>query len=393
MTPRVKRLQLSQFRNYECLDLATDAQLVALSGDNGAGKTNLLEAISFLCAGRGLRRADLKDVSRRVSIKSDLTRLDSVSSSHTHLPSIQAWAVSATLHGALGDAQLGTGTQECEQGRKCRIDRAPVSSALAFADHLRLIWLTPAQDGLFAASAGERRRFLDRLVLAVDTAHGARVSGLERALRSRNKLLEEPNFDSSWASSIEREIAEIGTCVAAARAETVARLKALISRQRNDLSPFPYADIALEGELETRVMREPASSVEDWFRDELRKTRARDRAAGRTLTGPQMSDFVVIHGPKQAPAALSSTGEQKALLIGLILAHGQLVNEMTGIAPILLLDEIAAHLDPRRRAALYELLRDLGGQVFMTGTDASLFEALGADSLQLNVEGGVITSR
>ena len=377
MTPRVKRLQLSQFRNYETLDLPIDAQLVSLSGDNGAGKTNLLEAISFLCAGRGLRRADLKNVSHR---------------GLAHSPCIHSWAVSATLEGALGDIQLGTGIDAHEQGRKCRIDRAPVTSATAFADHLRLVWLTPAQDGLFTASAGERRRFLDRLVLAIDAAHGTRVSALERALRSRNKLLEESSFDVGWASSIEREIAEIGTCVAAARAEAVARLKALIARQRNDLSPFPFADIALDGELESRVMREPASSVEDWFKDELRKTRMRDKAAGRTLTGPQMSDFIVMHGPKQAPAALSSTGEQKALLIGLILAHGQLVNEMTGIAPILLLDEIAAHLDPRRRVALYELLRDLGGQVFMTGTDASLFKDLGTDSLQLNVEGGVITS-
>ena len=372
MTSRVTRLQLSEFRNYETLDLPTDAQLVALSGDNGAGKTNLLEAVSFLCAGRGLRRADLKDISRRNSCR--------------------PWAVSATLNGATGDAQLGTGIDLSEPGRKCRIDRAPVSSALAFADHLRLIWLTPAQDGLFTGSAGDRRRFLDRLVLAVDTAHGARVSALERALRSRNKLLEEQSFDSGWASSIEREIAEIGTSVAAARSETAARLQALIARQRNDFSPFPYADIALEGELEKRVMQEPASSVEDWFREELRKTRARDRASGRTLTGPQMSDLIVLHGPKQALAAQSSTGEQKALLIGLILAHGQLVNEMTGIAPILLLDEIAAHLDPKRRAALYELLRDLGGQVFMTGTDPSLFEMLGTDSLQLFVDGGVISS-
>ncbi len=370
MTSRILRLQLSEFRNYETLDLKTDAQLIALSGDNGAGKTNLLEAISLLCAGRGLRRADLKDICRRRSDK--------------------PWAVSATLESALGEVQLGTGTDTCEPGRKCRIDRSPVSSALAFAAYLRLIWLTPAQDGLFTGSAGDRRRFLDRLVLAVDTAHGARVSALERALRSRNRLLEESGFDTGWASSIEREIAETGTSVAAARAETVARLRALIARQRNDISPFPYVDIALEGELETRVMNEPAVNVEDWFREELRKTRSRDRASGRTLTGPQMSDLVVLHGPKQTPAAQSSTGEQKALLIGLILAHGQLVNEMTGIAPILLLDEIAAHLDPRRRAALYDLLRDLGGQVFMTGTDASLFETLGADGLNLFVDGGVI---
>jgi DNA replication and repair protein RecF len=369
-TPRILRLQLSEFRNYTALDIATDAQLITLSGDNGAGKTNLLEAISLFCAGRGLRRADLSDMAYKNGTYS--------------------WAVSAQICGNLGEAQLGTGILGADQPRKCRIDRAPVSSASAFADHVRVIWLTPAQDGLFTGSAGDRRRFLDRLVLAVDPSHGSRVNALERALRSRNKLLEDNQFDAGWASSIEREIAEIGVCVAAARSETVARLRALIARQSNNTSPFPYADMSLSGELETRIAEQPASSVEDWFRDELARTRMRDRAAGRTLTGPQMSDLCVMHGSKSAPAGQCSTGEQKALLIGLILAHSQLVNEMTGITPIMLLDEIAAHLDPKRRAALYELLRDLGGQVFMTGTDASLFETLHTDSLKLHVSAGAV---
>ncbi len=370
MSPRITRLQLHSFRNYAFLDLATNAQLIALTGENGAGKTNFLEALSYFCLGRGLRRADLWDITKQGADT--------------------GWAVSIELNGAQGEAQLGTGVETKGSPRKCRIDRNPVLSAAAFADHLRLIWLTPAQDGLFTASAGERRRFLDRLVLAVDCTHGTRVSAYERALRSRNKLLEEPHFDSLWADSIEREIAEIGVCVAAARAETVARLKALIMHQRNDASIFPHADMALNGALEIKLSHTPAIEVENWFRDELRKTRQRDRVAGRTLTGPQTSDLVVLHGPKQMEASQCSTGEQKALLIGLILAHSQLVHEMTGIRPILLLDEIAAHLDPKRRANLYELLANLGGQVFMSGTDASLFESLNANFIKLNVSEGTI---
>ncbi len=368
MIARITRLQLSEFRNYNSADIATDAQMVALSGDNGAGKTNLLEACSFFCAGRGLRRAELCDVADRSGRGS--------------------WAVSIEIDGAYGKTQLGTGFDPTESVRKCRIDRAPVPSATSFADHLRLIWLTPQQDGLFIGSSGDRRRFLDRLVLAVDAEHGSRVNALEKALRNRNRLLEDARFDPAWASAIEREIAGIGVGVAAARGETVARLRALIARQRNDTSPFPYADITLIGEIEQRLVIEPATTVEDWYREELAKTRMRDRVAGRTLTGPHRSDLAVLHGPKQAPAGQSSTGEQKALLIGLILAHAQLVAEMTGMTPILLLDEIAAHLDPGRRIALYGLLRALGGQVIMTGTDPGLFEGLGADSLRLTIEAG-----
>jgi DNA replication and repair protein RecF len=371
VSPKITRLQLNEFRNYAALDIVTDAQFIALHGDNGAGKTNLLEAISLFCAGRGLRRADMSEITRHSSVS--------------------GWAVSLEVQGNLGEAYLGTGTQSSDQPRKCRIDRSSVSSASAFADHLRVIWLTPAQDGLFVGSAGDRRRFLDRLVLAVDPHHGSRVSALERALRSRNRLLEDAQFDTHWVSSIEREIAEIGVCVAAARAETVARLRALVSRQRDEVSPFPHADIMLNGALEIKLSQEPASHVEDWFKDELSRTRMRDRAAGRTLTGPQMSDLIVLHGPKLVPAGQCSTGEQKALLIGLILAHSQLVHEMTGITPIMLLDEVAAHLDPKRRAGLYELLRHLGGQVFMTGTDASLFETLGTDSLKLYVSAGFVS--
>ncbi len=367
-SPAICRLKLHDFRNYAALDLSIAASIIALIGENGAGKTNLLEAISFLTPGRGLRRADLIEARR--------------------LGGIGGWAVSAEICGANGEVQLGTGIEPKEPGRKCRVDRNPVASATAFSNHIRILWLTPAQDGIFTGSAGERRRFLDRLVLAVDPQHGARVNALERALRNRNRLLEDERYDPSWASAIEREIAEIGVAVAAARFETTTRLASLIERHRDPASPFPHALIWIEGEIEARLGQEPSGQTEDWFRARLRETRARDRAAGRCLTGPQTSDFKVLHGPKNMAAEQASTGEQKALLIGLVLAHAQLVSEMSGMAPILLLDEVAAHLDPSRRAALYQKLAGLRGQVWMTGTDANLFAGLGKNGQMLQVEAG-----
>ena len=369
--PKIRRVQLHEFRNYQSLDLRVDASQIALVGENGAGKTNLLEAISFLAAGRGLRRADLGDVPRAGSAG--------------------GWAVAATFSTADGEVEMGTGTEPAEPGRKYRLDRRTASSATAFADYVRIVWLTPAQDGLFSGPAGDRRRFLDRLVLAVDPQHGSRVNSLERALRQRNRLLEEDTIDRVWASAIEREIAEIGVAVAAARYETISRLAALIEHQRDDASPFPHAIVSLDGEIETRVAGEPAMTTEDWFRERLAETRQRDRAAGRTLTGPQTCDLKVMHGPKGMAADRASTGEQKALLIGLILAHALLVSEMSGIAPIILLDEVAAHLDPGRRAALYQRLVEMEGQVWMTGTDSALFTALPADSLVLQVQSGNVS--
>ncbi|MBY0611073.1 MAG: DNA replication/repair protein RecF [Beijerinckiaceae bacterium] len=371
--PRFTRLQLTDFRNYATLDQAFSASMIALVGENGAGKTNLLEALSFFTPGRGLRRADLDEPAR--------------------LDGTGGWAVSAVLRTDMGDVRLGTGTELDEPGRRCRIDRHAVGSAAAFANHLRMVWLTPAQDGLFTGPAGDRRRFMDRLVLAVDPSHGARVTALDKALRQRNRLLEDERYDPAWASAIEREIAETGIAVAAARYETVSRLAALIERHRDEASLFPHAAIMLDGEIERRVGSEPAGEIEDWFRERLRETRARDRAAGRTLTGPQTCDLKVWHGPKSMPADRASTGEQKALLIGLVLAHARLVTEMSGIAPVILMDEVAAHLDPGRRAALYETLALLDGQVWMTGTDAALFDGLGADSLMLTINNGAIRER
>jgi DNA replication and repair protein RecF len=377
MTPsRIHRLTLTHFRNYRAASLETRGDVVVLSGPNGAGKTNCIEAISFLSPGRGLRRANLEDVADNQGDGS--------------------WAVSAEVEGALGLATLGTGIDaplpDASVSRRCRIDREPAASATAFGDHLRMVWLTPAMDGLFLGPASERRRFFDRLVLAIDSEHSARVSALDRSLRSRNRLLEVRNYDDHWCDAIERETAELAVAVAAMRGQTVARLAAML-RARGETSVFPSAEIALDGWMENALMSESATSVEDRYRDILRNNRARDAIAGRTLDGPHLTDLQVVYAPKSMPARDASTGEQKALLIGLVLAHAGLVADMTGITPLLLLDEVVAHLDPRRRAALFDELSKLGAQVWMTGADPAAFADVGPSGEIFGVESGEIAPR
>ena len=377
MTPsRIHRLTLTHFRNYRGASLETGRDMVALVGPNGAGKTNCLEAISFLSPGRGLRRATLEDVADNQGDG--------------------AWAVSAEVEGALGLATLGTGIEaprgEVSASRRCRIDREPVASASAFGDHLRMVWLTPAMDGLFMGAASERRRFFDRLVLAIDSDHSSRVSALDRSLRSRNRLLEVRNFDDHWCDAIERETAELAVAVAAMRGQTALKLAAML-RARGEASAFPSAQIALDGWMENALMSETATAVEDRYREVLRENRARDAIAGRTLDGPHLTDLQVIYAPKNMPARDASTGEQKALLIGLVLAHAGLVSEMTGITPLLLLDEVVAHLDPGRRAALFDELSKLGAQVWMTGADPAAFADIGSAGEVFGVEAGQIGRR
>ena len=373
--PRIERLQLTEFRNYEALTLALDGRHVVLTGENGAGKTNLLEAVSFLAPGRGMRRAPYDAVTRHGAA--------------------QGFAVAALVEGALGEARIGTGYTpgaESDDGvreggsRRVRIDGANARSADALSDHLRMAWLSPASDGLFGGPAGERRRFLDRLVLALDPAHRRRLNDYERAMRQRNRLLAERPLEDRWFDGLEWQLAELGTAIAAARVELVALLRAMIARTPE--GPFPRAEIALEGEAEERQGTAPSVEIEERLRLRLAESRARDRAAGRTTSGPHTSDMAVAHAAKAMPAALSSTGEQKALLVGLTLAHARLVGEASGLPPVLLLDEIAAHLDARRRGALFDMLDGLGGQCFMTGTDRALFEALGERAQFLEVAEG-----
>jgi DNA replication and repair protein RecF len=355
---RIRRLTLTNFRSYRAAQIEVAAGPIVLVGPNGAGKTNLIEAISFLAPGRGLRRATLDEVAFQEGEGS--------------------WAVSVDVDGALGLATLGTGIEaptpeSTAVTRKCRIDREPAVSVAALSDHVRVIWLVPAMDALFSGPASERRRFLDRLALAVDAEHSGRVAALERSLRSRNRLLEEPRPDPHWLDAVEHETAEVAVAVAAQRAETVARLQQALKARDDPASVFPSGEIILKGWIEELARQRPAIEVEDRYRAVLKENRARDAAAGRTLDGPHLTDFSVTYAAKGIAAADASTGEQKALLIGLILAHAQLIAEMSGFAPLLLLDEVVAHLDPARRAALYGELEALGAQVWMTGADPAAF--------------------
>jgi DNA replication and repair protein RecF len=246
-------------------------------------------------------------------------------------------------------------------------------------------------DGLFLGAASDRRRFFDRLVLAIDGEHSSRVSALDRALRSRNRLLEVRNYDDHWCEAIERETAELAVAVAAMRGQTAVKLGAML-RARAD-APFPSARIELDGWMENALLGEPATAVEDRYREILRSSRARDAAAGRTLEGPHLTDLKVTYAPKNMPARDASTGEQKALLIGLVLAHASLVAEMTGITPLLLLDEVVAHLDPDRRRALFAELAKIGAQVWLTGADPAAFTDIGARGEIFDVDNGRITRR
>jgi DNA replication and repair protein RecF len=372
----IRRLTLTNFRSYHAAQVLLErAEPIVLTGANGAGKTNLIEAISLLAPGRGLRRATVEELAFSEGDGS--------------------WAVSAELEGMLGLATLGTGIEapageDAAPLRKCRVDRESVGSAAAFADHLRVVWLAPAMDPLFNGPASERRRFLDRLVLAVDAQHSSRVAALERCLRSRNRLLEQAHSDPHWLDAIEHETAEVAVAVAAARAETVNRLSGALIAARSSAPEFPLADITLEGWMEKLLPDHNAREIEDRYRALLKENRGRDAAAGRTLDGPHLSDLSVTHAGKGIPASDASTGEQKALLIRLVLAHAGLIKEMTGFAPLLLLDEVVAHLDPARRTALYDALVALGAQVWMTGADPAAFGDIVGRARVFEVRGGTV---
>jgi DNA replication and repair protein RecF len=376
----ISRLVLTDFRNHADLSLRLDRRPVVLAGPNGAGKTNVLEAVSLLAAGLGLRRAPYPELTRRHGSG--------------------GWAVAATLQTGTGAVDIGTGLapggEAAERpGRMVRLDGEPQAGSGVLAGLVEMVWLVPAMDGLFTGPAAERRRFLDRLVLCFDAAHGARSGQFERAMRQRNRLLAEDVRDAAQFAGLEAVMAEAGVAIAAARVEALAGLTAIIEarRARDPASPFPWARLALEGTLEAALGERPAIEVEDAYGAALAARRERDRAAGRTLDGPHRSDLVVGHGPKDMPASTSSTGEQKALLIGLVLAHAGLIAEARdGAPPILLLDEIAAHLDEHRRSALFAEVLRLGSQAWMTGTERSAFSGLMNDAQFLLVEDGRIAA-
>ncbi|HEX8512833.1 MAG TPA: DNA replication/repair protein RecF [Allosphingosinicella sp.] len=346
------RLVLTDFRNHRDALLAPGPGLVVLTGENGAGKTNVLEALSLLSPGRGLRGATLPEMARSGGGG--------------------GFAVSARL----GDVEIGTGTSpSAPERRQVRINGA-AASATSLSEWLSVLWLTPAMDRLFQEGPGGRRRFLDRLVLALEPGHAVHAARYEAAMRARNKLLaEERPRDEAWLSALEARMAEHGAVLASSRAVAVSLLSARLASAPQ--GPFARAGLALEGGGEDLAV-------------ELARGRARDSAAGRTLAGPHRTDLAVTHLEKAQPAGLCSTGEQKALLLSIVLAHADLVAERSGRRPILLLDEVAAHLDPRRRAALFQRLESAGGQVWMTGTEAGLFDEVGANATRFEVAEGAV---
>ena len=348
----VSRLSLTDFRSYADALIEPGPGFVLLYGENGAGKTNVLEAVSLLSPGRGIRGAALSEMARKGGSG--------------------GFAVAARL----GDTDIGTGAPaSAPERRQVRINGAP-ASANSLGEWLSVLWLTPAMDRLFSGPAGDRRRFLDRLVLALEPGHAHHSARYEAAMRSRNKLLSEPDgADPAWLDALEEQMAEHGAAIAQARARAVEALDRRAADAPDD--EFARAALALEG----------------WsggdLAAQLRDSRGRDCAAGRTLVGPHRQDLAVTHRVKAMPAAQSSTGEQKALLLGLVLAHAELVTDKRGAPAILLLDEVAAHLDPKRRSALFSRLEGRG-QVWMTATEAALFEGIGTAS-RFHVRPGSIT--
>jgi len=377
----LRRISLTNFRSYPAMTMALDGRPVTLTGENGAGKTNILEALSLLGPGRGLRGARLNELAR--------------------LEGDGAWAVSVRYDDGEDERALGVGASaNAPDRRQCRIDGQTASGPTAFTSLMRFLWLTPAQDRLFMEGASERRRFFDRMVAAHDPGFSKTASAYEQAMRQRQKLLEAGTCDEAWLSALEQQMAEYGVALADARRAMALTLVAQDVSGTDGL--FPSADIALEGELEAALVDFPACDVEDDFIERLRSARNLDREAGRALRGPHRSDLIVGHRPKGRPARLCSTGEQKALLIGLVLANAKaLANRRAGNgydratardrAPlILLLDEIAAHLDADRRACLFDILEGLAFPVFMTGTDRSLFAAWGGRAQQFDVCNGEV---
>jgi DNA replication and repair protein RecF len=361
---RIQRLSLTDFRSYRQATLEADGRTCFLFGPNGAGKTNLLEAVSLLSPGRGLRGAALSEIGRREPGAAEGL----------------AWAVSTEVTSGDDSVRLGTGADAAGR-RAARLDgeSVPVS---ALAEHVRPLWLTPAHDRLFAGPAGDRRRFLDRLVFSARPDHAGDVASYEHALRERTRLLAEDRPDRAWLDALEARAAGAGARLAIARAETVADLTAEIDAR--GAGPFPAADLSLSGEWGVAAGE---ADLEVRLREDLARGRARDAAAGRALTGPHRADLAVSSRLSGRPAADCSTGEQKALILNLILAQAaRLSRAISSPNPILLLDEVAAHLDASRRAALFDEIETLSLQAFLTGTDEALFESLKGRALAVRVE-------
>lgn len=354
----IKTLNLTHFRCYDTTKLDhLSSGLIVLHGANGAGKTNILEAISLLTPGRGIRGARVNEIQQNT--------IDT------------PWAISATLTHAYGETKIGTGRDPHKDNKRIiRINGENARGQNALAEHLSCIWLTPQMDRLFLDSSRERRKFLDRMIYNFDPAHAGRITRYENTMRQRSKLLTDKNTpaDPAWVTGLEKQMAETGVAIAAARLDFVERLSQ--AAKQHQTPHFPYSHLNAKGTVEELLGRAPALEVEDLYLYQLQQSRAKDAITGGAATGPHKSDLAVTYADKNMAADQCSTGEQKALLIGIILAHAHLIEAERGHPPILLLDEVAAHLDESRRAALYTILQDLNAQTWLTGTDKSLFNAI-----------------
>ena len=388
------RLALTDFRSYADALIAPGPGFVVLTGENGTGKTNILEAVSLLAPGRGLRQATLSEMARsdgpggfavaaRLSLPLPHAGGDRGVGASEASPAVDKPTPDPSREREGGYVDIGTGTiAAAPERRQVRINGA-AASANALGEWLSVLWLTPAMDRLFVEGASGRRRFLDRLVLAREAGHGAHAARYEAAMRARNRLLADPdNADPAWLTALEAGMAEHGAVIGEARGRTIAALGGRLASQAE--GPFARGGLVLAG------WAPAAADPQGALAAELKAGRGRDAAAGRTLAGPHRTDLVVTHLGKMQPADRCSTGEQKALLLGLVLAHAELVAQDHGRRPILLLDEVAAHLDPLRRGALFERLAGAGGQVWMTGTEQSLFAGTPKETQRLTVAGGAL---
>jgi DNA replication and repair protein RecF len=371
----VTRLTLTDFRNYAAARLTLEPGLVVVTGPNGAGKTNLLEAVSFLAPGRGLRGARLSEIDRRAA--------------PSPVAAGRSWAVAAAITTGRGTVTIGTGRDpESGERRALRIDGEPTRNQAALGERLGVVWLTPQMDRLFIEGAAGRRRFLDRLVAAIDPAHASRVGRYEHALRERARLLHDGQADPGWLTALEEIMAAEGVAVSAARRDAVDRLDAACAALEG---PFPRARLALAGAVEAWLEAKPALAAEAAFAAALAETRREDALTGGAAIGPHRSDLMVTLWPDGTAAEFASTGEQKALLISIVLAHARLQRAIRGEPPLLLLDEIAAHLDADRRQALFEMFGRLDGQIWLTGTDEAVFAPLRHDAQFLRVRAGTVS--
>ena len=381
--PLIRKLSVSNFRNYSKVSLEPSQQMVVLLGNNGAGKTNLLEAISMLSPGRGLRRAQLTQLNRA---KIDTTDEDNI------IEAQRQWAVSVKVESNGFQTRIGTGCATTFADGKIakrlvKINGDIVKSQISLNDYLTLSWLTPQMDRLFLEGSSQRRRFLDRLVFAFDALHSKRVNRYNHALRERKKLLLSWTQDASWLNAIENSLAEMGVAIVVTRQDLIRRLSPIIGK---NMGLFPSAIISMEGEVESWLEDGSALEVEQRFREELKKSRANGFSEYSQIPGPHRSEFNCVHSSNKMEASLCSTGEQKALLVSIVLSHAILRKKECGSAPILLLDEISAHLDKRRRSSLFELLQNLESQIWMTGTESGAFSDILKIAETYNISEGKI---